>query len=51
MLQKGPIEVRQLVPMLTSEGHEQVGDAIREMIDQGEVCLDNGTLLRLGRGA
>jgi hypothetical protein len=37
--------VRQLVQMLASDGYEQVGDVVREMIDRGEVRLDNDALL------
>lgn len=37
---------QQLVQMLTSEGYEHVGDAVREMLDRGEVTLDGDFLLR-----
>jgi ATP-dependent DNA helicase RecQ len=44
-LRKGAVGVRQLVQMLASDGYEQVGDVVREMIDRGEVRLDNDALL------
>ena len=47
LLQKSPVEVRQLIQLLTAEGHEQVGDTIREMIDLGEVRLGANSLVYL----
>ena len=47
LLQKTPIGARQLVEILTEEGYEDVGDTLREMLDRGELTLDENTQLHL----
>ena len=47
LLQKGPMGVRQLVLVMTEEGYENVGDILREMLDEGELTLDKNSLLHL----
>ena len=43
LLQSGPFGVRQLVQILKDEGYEHAGEALREMLDRGELILDSNS--------
>lgn len=47
ILQKSPMVVQQLVQLLNNDGYQQVGDHLREMLDRGEVTLDENSILHL----
>ena len=47
LLEKSPMGAQQMIQMLSSEGYEHVGDTLREMLDRGEVVLDENSQLHL----
>ncbi len=47
LLEKSPMGAQQLIQMLSSEDYEHVGDTLREMIDRGEIVLDENSQLHL----
>lgn len=47
LLEKSPMGVQQLIQMFAPEDYEHVGDTLREMIDRGEVVLDENSQLHL----